>query len=44
MGRLVQQPPAAQACGDVPPAEFEQLHYRQIAALETLEAAEPSVH
>jgi transposase InsO family protein len=32
------------ACGDVPPAEYEQQHYRQIAALETLEAAEPSLH
>jgi transposase InsO family protein len=32
------------ACGNVPPAEYEQQHYRQIAALETLEAAEPSLH
>jgi putative transposase len=32
------------ACGDVPPAEYEQQHYRQIAALEPLEAAEPSLH
>ena len=32
------------ACGNVPPAEFEQQHYRSIADLETLEAAEPSLH
>jgi putative transposase len=32
------------ACGDVPPVEYEQEHYRQIAALETLETAEPSLH
>ena len=31
-------------CGDVPPAEYEQQHYRQNTALETLEAAEPSLH
>ena len=32
------------ACGDVPPAEYEREHYRQIAASETLETAEPSLH
>jgi putative transposase len=32
------------ACGDAPPAEYEQRHYRSITALETLEAAEPSLH
>jgi transposase InsO family protein len=32
------------ACGDVPPAEYEQQHYRQNAAPRTLEAAEPSLH
>jgi len=32
------------ACGDVPPAEYEQQHCRQIAALDTLEAAQPSLH
>ena len=32
------------ACGDVPPAEYEREHYRQNADLETLEAAEPSLH
>jgi putative transposase len=32
------------ACGDVPPAEYEQQHYRQITALDPLEAAEPSLH
>jgi putative transposase len=32
------------ACGDLPPAVYEQQHYRQIAALEALEAAEPSLH
>jgi putative transposase len=32
------------ACGHVPPAEYEQQHYRQIAALETVEAAEPSLN
>ncbi len=31
-------------CGDVPPAEYEQSYYRQITALEDLEAAEPSLH
>jgi putative transposase len=36
--------PLHSACGDVPPAESEQQHYRQIAALETFEAAEPSLH
>jgi putative transposase len=32
------------ACGAIPPVEYEQQHYRQIAALETLETAEPSLH
>jgi putative transposase len=32
------------ACSDVPPVEYEQQHYRQIAAPETLETAEPSLH
>jgi putative transposase len=32
------------AWGDVPPAEYEQQHYHQIAALDTLEAAGPSLH
>ncbi len=32
------------ACGNVPPTEFEEQHYRQITALETLETAEPSLH
>jgi putative transposase len=32
------------ACGHIPPAEYERGHYRQIAALDTLEAAEPSLH
>jgi putative transposase len=31
------------ACGNVPPAEYEQQHYRQIATLEDFEAAEPSL-
>jgi putative transposase len=32
------------ACGNVPPAEYEQQHYRSITAPETLEAAQPSLH
>ncbi|WP_344690554.1 IS3 family transposase [Blastococcus jejuensis] len=32
------------ACGDIPPVEYEQQHYRQNAALDTLKAAEPSLH
>jgi putative transposase len=32
------------ACGDLPPTEYEHEHYRQIAALEPIEAAEPSLH
>jgi putative transposase len=32
------------ACGNVPPVEYEHEHYRQIAALDTLETAEPSLH
>ena len=32
------------ACGDVPPAEYEQQHHRQIAVLDPLEAADPSLH
>ncbi len=32
------------ACGNVPPAEYEQRHYRQITDLETFEAAQPSLH
>ena len=31
-------------CGDVPPAEHEEQHYRQITAARTLDAAEPSLH
>jgi putative transposase len=32
------------AYGNVPPVEYEQQHYRHIAALETLETAESSLH
>ena len=32
------------ACGNIPPAEYEQQHDRQIATLGTLETAEPSLH
>ena len=32
------------ACGDIPPAEYEQRHYRQNTDLEALEAAQPSLH
>jgi putative transposase len=32
------------ACGNIPPTEFEQQHYRQIPALENIETAEPSLH
>ena len=32
------------ACGDVPPAEYEEQHYRQITAARALDAAEPSLH
>jgi len=31
-------------CADIPPAEFEQDYYRQIAGLEALQPGEPSLH
>jgi putative transposase len=31
-------------CADVPPAQFEQDYYRQIAGLEALQPGEPSLH
>jgi len=33
MGRLVQPQSAIEACGDIPPVELEQAHYRQHVAL-----------
>jgi len=32
------------ACGNLPPVEYEQQHYRRIAELEALGRAEPSLH
>ena len=32
------------ACGDVPPVEFEQQHYRSMAALSPEVPAQPSLH
>jgi putative transposase len=32
------------ACGDIPPAEYEQQHYRQNRAVERPSTAEPSLH
>jgi len=31
-------------CGDVPPAEYEQQHYRQNTDTETAESAQPRLH
>lgn len=31
------------ACGDIPPAEYEQAYYRHITGLETVQPAEPSL-